>query len=49
MPDRGFPSLAALRCGEVDLNAHVDMVCDRIDAEDSLIQALLPEPGDARG
>ncbi|MCY3900171.1 MAG: amidase [Caldilineaceae bacterium] len=45
MPDRGFPSPAALRSGEVDLVAHVQEVCDRIDAEDSLIQALLPEPG----
>ena len=45
MPDRGFPSPAALRSGEVDLVAHVEEVCDRIDAEDSLIQALLPEPG----
>lgn len=45
MADRGFPSPAALRRGEVDLIAHVQEICDRIDAEDSLIQALLPEPG----
>ena len=44
MPDRGFPSPAALRSGEVDLVAHVLEICDRIDAEDSVIQALLPEP-----
>ncbi len=39
-----FPSPAALRSGEVDLIAHVQEICDRVDAEDSLIQALLPEP-----
>lgn len=44
MPERGFPSPAALRSGEVDLIAHVQAICDRIDAEDPLIQALLPEP-----
>ncbi len=45
MPGRGFPSPAALRNGAVDLIAHVNEVCDRIDAEDPLIQALLEEPG----
>ncbi len=45
MAYRGFPSPAALRRGEVDLIAHVQEICDRIDAEDSLIQALLTEPG----
>ncbi|MDE0198985.1 MAG: amidase [Caldilineaceae bacterium] len=45
MPEREFPSPAALRSGESDLVAYVQEVCDRIDAEDSLIQALLPEPG----
>ena len=45
MPDRGFPSPAALRSGEVDLIAHVEAICDRVDAEDPRIQALLPEPG----
>ena len=45
MPERGFPSPAALRSGESDLVAHVQEICDRIDAEDSLIQTLLPEPG----
>jgi len=44
MPDRGFPRPAALRSGEVNLVAHVLEICDRIDAEDSVIQALLPEP-----
>jgi len=44
MPGTGFPSPAALRSGETDLVAHVQEVCDRIDAEDPLIQALLPEP-----
>ncbi len=45
MPDRGFPSPAALRNGEVDLIAHVEAICDRVDAEDPQIQALLPEQG----
>ena len=44
MPDTGFPGPAALRSGEIDLITHVHTVCDRIDAEDPLIQALLPEP-----
>lgn len=44
MSGTGFPSPAALRGGETDLVAHVQEVCDRIDAEDPLIQALLPEP-----
>ena len=44
MAGTGFPSPAALRSGDVDLIAHVQTICDRIDAEDSLIQALLPEP-----
>ena len=44
MPERGFPSPAALRSGEVDLIAHIEAICDRIDAEDPLVQALLPEP-----
>ena len=44
MPERGFPSPAALRSGEVDLIAHVQAICDRIDAEDPLVEALLPEP-----
>ena len=45
MPDRGFPSPAALRNGEVDLIAHVEAICDRVDAEDPQIQALLSEQG----
>ncbi len=44
MSRTGFPSPAALRSGEAELIAHVQTVCDRIDAEDPLIQALLPEP-----
>ena len=44
MSETGFPSPAALRSGEAELIAHVQTVCDRIDAEDPLIQALLPEP-----
>ena len=44
MSGTGFPSPAALRNGEAELIAHVQTVCDRIDAEDPLIQALLPEP-----
>ena len=44
MPDRGFPSPSALRSGETDLIAHVQTICDRVDAEDPRIQALLPEP-----
>ena len=44
MSETGFPSPAALRNGEAELIAHVQTVCDRIDAEDPLIQALLPEP-----
>ena len=44
MSGTGFPSPAALRSGEAELIAHVQTVCDRIDAEDPLIQALLPEP-----
>ena len=45
MPERGFPSPAALRSGEVDLIAHVEAICERVDTEDPQIQALLPEPG----
>ncbi|MXZ20316.1 MAG: amidase [Caldilineaceae bacterium SB0665_bin_25] len=44
MSGTGNPSPAALRSGETDLVAHVQEICDRIDAEDPLIQALLPEP-----
>ena len=44
MSETGFPSPAALRNGEAELIAHVQTVCDRIDAGDPLIQALLPEP-----
>ena len=45
MVGTGFPNAAALRSGDVELVAHVQTVCNRIDVEDSLIQALLPEPG----
>ena len=44
MSDRGFANPAAVRSGEVDLIELVESICDRIDAEDPLIQALLPEP-----
>ncbi len=44
MSDRGFANPAAVRSGEIDLIALVESICDRIDAEDPLIQALLPEP-----
>ena len=44
MSETGFPSPAALRNGEAELIAYVQTVCDRIDAGDPLIQALLPEP-----
>src|SRR5207302_8623669 len=35
---------AALRSGERDLLAYIDEVCDRIDALEPRVQALLPEP-----
>lgn len=41
-------TVAALRSGQLDLRAHVDAVCDRIDRVDPLVLALLPEP-DRRG
>ncbi len=34
---------AALRSGDLDLFAHINEICDRIDAEEPQIQALLPE------
>ncbi|MFQ5594672.1 MAG: amidase, partial [Anaerolineae bacterium] len=35
---------AALRSGELELTTHIDEICDRIDAVDPQVQALLPEP-----
>lgn len=37
--------VAALRSGQLDLHAHIDAICARIDAIDPQVQALLPEPG----
>src|SRR5205807_802532 len=36
---------AALRSGQLDLLTYIDEVCNRIDAAEPLIHALLPEPG----
>lgn len=36
---------AALRTGELDLLAHVEAVCDRIDAAEPHVQAFVPELG----
>lgn len=41
-------TVAALRSGHLDLHAHIDAICDRIERVDPLVQALLPEP-DRRG
>ncbi len=45
MGGQDFPSAESLRSGRTDLLAHIDTVCDRIDAEEPLIRAFLPEPG----
>lgn len=39
------PTATALRRGELDLLAYINEICDRIDAGEPHIQALLPEPG----
>ena len=39
-----FPSAASLRSGETDLLSYIHTICDRIDAEEPLIQAFVPEP-----
>jgi Asp-tRNA(Asn)/Glu-tRNA(Gln) amidotransferase A subunit family amidase len=39
------PTAAALRSGALDLHAHVDAICDRIEAVDSVVRAFLPEEG----
>ena len=39
-----FASAASLRSGETDLLSHVGTLCDRIDAGEPLIQALVAEP-----
>src|SRR5947209_10541714 len=36
---------AALRSGQLDLMTFINEVCDRIDAHEPLIQALVPEAG----
>ena len=36
---------AALRSGQLDLLTYIDEICNRIDAHESHIQALVPEPG----
>ena len=36
---------AALRSGSLDLDAHIDAICDQIDAVEPQVQALLPEEG----
>jgi Asp-tRNA(Asn)/Glu-tRNA(Gln) amidotransferase A subunit family amidase len=38
-------TVAALRSGQRDLLAYIGEICDRIDALEPRIQALLPEPG----
>jgi Asp-tRNA(Asn)/Glu-tRNA(Gln) amidotransferase A subunit family amidase len=35
--------VAALRSGQLDLHTHIDAICDRIEAVDGPVQALLPE------
>lgn len=37
-------TVAALRSGQTDLNDYVHAACDRIDAVDAHVEALLPEP-----
>ena len=39
------PTAAALRDGALDLHAYVDATCDRIEAVDGVVRALLPEAG----
>ena len=38
-----FASAGSLRSGETDLLAHIEALCDGIDAEEPLIQAFVPE------
>jgi Asp-tRNA(Asn)/Glu-tRNA(Gln) amidotransferase A subunit family amidase len=38
-------TVMALRSGQDDLREYIDAMCDRIDAVDPEVQALLPEPG----
>jgi Asp-tRNA(Asn)/Glu-tRNA(Gln) amidotransferase A subunit family amidase len=38
------PIASALRSGELDLQRYIDETCDRIDALEPQLQALLPEP-----
>jgi len=41
-------TVAALRCGQLDLHSHIDAICERIEQVDPVIEALLAEP-DRRG
>jgi len=34
-----------LNVGDIDLEEYLNSICDRIDAVDPIIHALLPEPG----
>ncbi|MEW6662756.1 MAG: amidase [Bacillota bacterium] len=38
-------AVEALRSGQVNLPEYIDQLCDRIDANEQEVQALLPEPG----
>ena len=38
------PTAAALRCGSLPLRQHIDAQCDRLQALEPAIRALLPEP-----
>ena len=44
-PARLIETAAALRTGQLDLSTYLNNLCDRIDAYEPHIQALLPEPG----
>ncbi len=37
-------TLAALRCGELDLQQHVRALCERVDEVEGEVRALVPEP-----
>src|SRR2546425_255641 len=43
LPAPLIETATALRTGEIDLLAYINELCDRIDAAESQIQALLPE------
>lgn len=44
LPAPLLETVTALRTGELDLLAYINELCDRIDAAEPRIQALLPEP-----